>query len=325
MLEMISLLNGKWHGLSYSVATNIREISMNPMYNENMIQKNTLYVVATPIGNLRDISLRALDVLMAVDVVAAEDTRNTRHLLAHYSITKKMIALHQHNERTAAEKIVDLLATGKSVAFVTDVGTPGVSDPGAILVNLVRKKNYSVVPIPGANAALCALSAAGIATTHFLFYGFLPARTGMRRRKLEELRSSPYTLVFYEAPHRILKCVADLAEVLEANRQLTIARELTKMFETIHTCALGDALSWLNSDANQQKGEFVLLLSGAETLKKTGINDQAQHTLKLLLEELPLKQAVKLASEITGENKNQLYVMALSLKEDRKHKKALPK
>jgi 16S rRNA (cytidine1402-2'-O)-methyltransferase len=309
---------GNGYGLPYSVATDTREISMNPMYKENMIQKNTLYVVATPIGNLRDISLRALDVLMAVDIVAAEDTRNTSHLLAHYSITKKMVALHQHNERTAAAKIADLLAAGKSVAFVTDVGTPGISDPGAILVNLVKKKNYSVVPIPGANAALCALSASGIATTHFLFYGFLPARTGMRRRKLEELRLLPYTLVFYEAPHRILKCVADLSDVLEANRQLTIARELTKLFETIHTCALGDALTWLNTDANQQKGEFVLLLSGAETPDKIGISDQAQHTLKSLLEELPLKQAVKLASEITGENKNQLYAMALSLKEGRK-------
>ncbi len=309
---------GNVYGLSCSAAIDTREISMNLIYNENMIQKNTLYVVATPIGNLRDISLRALDVLMEVDVVAAEDTRNTRRLLAHHSITKKMMALHQHNERTAAGKIVNLLAAGKSVAFVTDVGTPGISDPGTILVNLVRKKKYNVVPIPGANAALCALSAAGIDTTHFLFYGFLPARTGMRRRKLEGLRSLPYTLVFYEAPHRILECVADLSKVLEANRQLTIARELTKLFETIHTCALGDALTWLNIDANQQKGEFVLLLSGAETPHKIGISDQAQNTLKLLLKELPLKQAVKLASEITGENKNQLYVMALSLKEKRK-------
>ncbi len=306
------------YGLSYSPAMSTSESSMHSIYYENMIQKNTLYVVATPIGNLRDISLRALDVLMTVDVVAAEDTRNTRHLLAHHSITKKMMALHQHNERTAARKIVNLLAAGKSVAFVTDAGTPGVSDPGEILVDLVRKQNYSVIPIPGANAALCALSAAGIAATHFLFYGFLPARTGGRRRKLEELRSLPYTLIFYEAPHRILECVADLSEVLGANRQLTIARELTKMFETIHTCSLGDALAWLNSDTNQQKGEFVLLLSGAETLDKIGISDQAQHTLKLLLEELPLKQAVKLAAEIIGKNKNQLYEIALLLKEERK-------
>jgi len=280
-----------------------------------MIQKSTLYVVATPIGNLRDISLRALDVLMAVDVIAAEDTRNSRNLLVHHSITKKMIALHQHNERVASKKVLDLLEAGKSVAYITDVGTPGISDPGAILVNLARK-NYRVVPVPGANAALCALSAAGISTTHFLFYGFLPTSKSTRRRKLEELKSLPYVLVFYEAPHRILECIIDLSEILETNRQLTIGRELTKLFETIHTCALGDALTWLNTDTNQQKGEFVLIVSGAEAPDKTRISDQARHTLKLLLKELPLKQAVKLTSDITYENKNQLYKMALSLKED---------
>jgi 16S rRNA (cytidine1402-2'-O)-methyltransferase len=280
-----------------------------------MIHKSTLYVVATPIGNLRDISLRALDILMAVDVIAAEDTRNSRNLLAHHSITKKMMALHQHNERTASKKIIDLLEAGKSVAYITDVGTPGISDPGAILVNLVRK-NYRVVPVPGANAALCALSAAGISTAHFLFYGFLPASKSTRRRKLEELKLLPYVLIFYEAPHRILECIVDLSEILEKNRQLTIGRELTKLFETIHTCTLGDALTWLNKDANQQKGEFVLIISGAEALDKTRISDQAKHTLKLLLKELPLKQAVKLTSDITLENKNQLYKMALSLKQD---------
>ncbi len=280
-----------------------------------MISKSTLYVVATPIGNLRDISLRALDVLMAVDVVAAEDTRNSKNLLAHHSITKRMIALHQHNERVASKKILDLLEAGKSVAYITDVGTPGISDPGSILVNLVRK-NYRVVPIPGANAALCALSAAGISTAHFIFYGFLPASRGTRRRKLEELKSLPYTLVFYEAPHRILECILDLSEILEANRKLTISRELTKLFETIHTCALGDALTWLNTDTNQQKGEFVLIVSGASPPDKTKISSQAQHTLKLLLKELPLKQAVKLTSDITYQNKNQLYKLALSLKEE---------
>ena len=279
-----------------------------------MILKSTLYVVATPIGNLRDISLRALDVLMAVDVIAAEDTRNSKNLLAHHSITKKMIALHQHNERVASKKILDLLKAGKSVAYITDVGTPGISDPGSILVNLVRE-NYRVVPIPGANAALCALSAAGISTTHFLFYGFLPSSKSTRRNRLEELRPLPYTLVFYEAPHRILECIKDLSEVLEATRQLTIGRELTKLFETIHTCALRDALTWLNTDTNQQKGEFVLIVSGAEAPDKTKISSQAQHTLKLLLKELPLKQAVKLTSDITCENKKQLYKMALSLKE----------
>jgi 16S rRNA (cytidine1402-2'-O)-methyltransferase len=252
---------------------------------------------------------------MAVDVIAAEDTRNSRNLLVHHSITKKMIALHQHNERVASKKVLDLLEAGRSVAYITDVGTPGISDPGAILVNLARKK-YSVVPIPGANAALCALSAAGISTAHFLFYGFLPASKSTRRRKLEEIKSSPYVLVFYEAPHRILGCIEDLSEVLGADREITIGRELTKLFETIHTFALGDALAWLNADTNQQRGEFVLIVSGAEVPDKSRISNQAEHTLKLLLKELPLKQAVNLASDITKENKNQLYKIALLLKED---------
>lgn len=281
-----------------------------------MSPKSTLYVVATPIGNLRDISLRALDVLAAVDVIAAEDTRTTGHLLAHHSIAGKMMALHQHNERAAAEKIIGLLAAGKSVALVTDAGTPGISDPGAIVVQLVRGQGYPVVPIPGANAAVSALSAAGIAAPHFLFYGFLPVKTGARKRELESLKSQPHTLtlVFYEAPHRILECVADLVAVLGDERQITIARELTKMFETIHTCALGDALAWLQADANQQKGEFVLLVSGAEVQNEMEINDQARRTLNLLLADLPLKQAVKLAAEITGENKKTLYALALALK-----------
>tara|TARA_B100000686_G_scaffold211941_1_gene218853 strand:- start:9543 stop:10394 length:852 start_codon:yes stop_codon:yes gene_type:complete len=281
-----------------------------------MIQKSTLYVVATPIGNLRDISLRALDVLLAVDIIAAEDTRTSRKLLVHHSITKKIIALHQHNERIAAKKILGLLGEGKSVAYITDVGTPGISDPGAILVNLVRN-NYRVVPIPGANAALCALSAAGISIPNFLFCGFLPASKSARRKKMEELKSLPYVLVFYEAPHRILECIVDLSDILGVNRQLTIGRELTKLFETIHNCTLGDALTWFNSDTNQQRGEFVLIVSGAKTPDKSIISSHAQHTLKLLLKNLPLKQAVKITSEITSENKNQLYKMALLLKNDK--------
>jgi 16S rRNA (cytidine1402-2'-O)-methyltransferase len=282
---------------------------------------STLYIVATPIGNLRDISLRALDILAAVDVIAAEDTRTTAHLLTHHSITKKMLALHQHNERATAKKIVNLLAQGNSVALVTDAGTPGISDPGVILVNTVRDHGYKVVPIPGANAAVCALSAAGIAAPHFLFYGFLPASAGPRRRELEGLKSQPYTLVFYETPHRILECVAALAEVLGTHRQLVIARELTKLFETIHICTLDNALAWLQADTNRQKGEFVLLLSGAEVQKEEGLSDQTQYTLKLLLQELPLKQAVRLATDITGESRNMLYAQALALKKEANEKK----
>ena len=281
------------------------------------LSESILYVVATPIGNLRDISLRALDVLATVDMIAAEDTRTTGYLLTHYSITRKMLVLHQHNERVAAAKILALLAAGKSVALVTDAGTPGISDPGAILINMVKEQNYKVVPVPGPSAVLCALSAAGIDAFHFLFYGFLSAKAGMRRRELEKLKLLPYTLVFYEAPHRILECVSNLAEVLGSHRQLTIARELTKLFETIYTCALGDALKWLQTDPNQQKGEFVLLVSGAEIQHVTEIDEQTKDVLELLLEELSLKQAVKLATKITGKNKKLLYGMALLLKAEK--------
>lgn len=282
-----------------------------------MLAKSTLYVVATPIGNLRDISLRALEILASVNVIAAEHTQTARHLLAAHSITAKLIALHQHNEAGMAEKIVALLAADKTVALVTDAGTPGISDPGAILVDQVRAQGYQVIPVPGANAAICALSAAGITHAHFLFYGFLPNKTVARKRELTALKPQSCTLIFYEAPHRILDCVADMIEVFGMQRQITIARELTKVYETIHTCVLGDALVWLRTDINQQKGEFVLLLAGAEAEDKGVVSEQAQRTLKLLLADLPLKQAVKLATEITRENKNTLYKLALALREDR--------
>ena len=284
-----------------------------------MLAKSALYVVATPIGNLRDISLRALDVLASVDVVAAEHVNTAKHLLAPHSIATKIITLHQHNEAAVTEKIIALLAAKKTVALVTDAGTPGISDPGAILVSQVRIHGYQVIPIPGANAAICALSAAGITNPHFLFYGFLPNKMAGRKRELEALKSLSYTLIFYEAPHRILECVADLIEVFGIQRQITIARELTKVFETFHVCKLGDALAWLLADSNQQKGEFVLLLSGADVVSKSEISDRGQRILKLLLEDLPLKQAVKLATQITGENKNSLYKLALFLKSDKEY------
>lgn len=282
-----------------------------------MLAKSALYVVATPIGNLRDISLRAMDVLASADMVAAEHANITRHLLTSHSIAAKIIALHQHNEVAVSDKIIALLAEKKTVALVTDAGTPGISDPGAILVNQVRRHGYQVIPIPGANAAICALSAAGITNPHFLFYGFLPSKPAGRKRALDALKSLPCTLIFYEAPHRILECVSDLAEVFGTQREITFARELTKVFETFHVCKLEDALNWLQTDSNQQKGEFVLLLSGAAAVSKSEISHESQRTLRLLLGELPLKQAVKLASEITGENRNKLYKLALSLKTDK--------
>ena len=284
------------------------------MHNEHPEKLETaLYVVATPIGNLRDITLRALDVLAGVDAIAAEDTRNTAHLLAHHGIgKKKLMAAHQHNERGAAEKIIALLQAGQSVAFVSDAGTPAVSDPGALLVRAVREAGLRVIPIPGASAAITALSAAGMKELHFLFYGFLPNKSAARRTVLQALNSHPYTLVFYEAPHRIVECVADLCAVLGGERQIVLAREITKLFETIHACALSEAAVWLQSDSNQQRGEFVVLVSGAEP--QPGLSAEALATLSTLLDELQLKQAVQLATKITGANRNELYQHALQVK-----------
>lgn len=272
-----------------------------------------LYVVATPIGNLSDITLRALEVLGAADTVAAEDTRNTRHLLQHHGVgDARLLALHQHNERGAAEKVIALLQQGQNVALVTDAGTPAVSDPGAVLVEAVREAGFRVIPVPGASAAVAALSASGLATPHFLFYGFLPNKSAARRTALQVLAEHPYTLVFYEAPHRILDCVEDLHAVFGDEREIVFARELTKLFESIHRCKLGEAMDWLNSDPNNQRGEFVLLVSGAQ--KQAGLDAEAERILKLLLKDLPLKQAVQLAAEITGVARNDLYQHALSLK-----------
>lgn len=281
------------------------------MHNEHPQKlEAALYVVATPIGNLRDITLRSLEVLASADVIAAEDKRNTAHLLTHHQISaNRLMAVHQHNERGAAEKIIALLQAGQSVAFVSDAGTPAVSDPGALLVQAVRSAGLRVIPIPGANAAIAALSAAGLADPHFLFYGFLPNKSAARRTALQALSSHPCTLVFYEAPHRIVECVSDLCVVLGGERQIVLAREITKLFETIHACALQDAEKWLLSDSDQQRGEFVVLVSGAPP--QTGLPVETLKTLSLLLEELPLKQAVQLAAKISGANRNELYQHAL--------------
>lgn len=276
----------------------------------------TLYVVATPIGNLADISLRALEVLKSVDAIAAEDTRVTRRLLAHYGIDKRLIPVHEHNERRAAAQVLALLAAGQSLALACDAGTPGISDPGALLVAAVRSAGFTVTPVPGANAAVAALSAAGIATPHFLFYGFLPERAAARRRALAALATLPFTLIFYEAPHRITESVADLRAALGDGRRIVIAREMTKLFETLHECPLAEAQSWLEADANRRKGEFVLILQGADGAAEAD-GPSAQRSLAVLLEALPLKQAVELAAKITGGKRNELYKLALELKKGR--------
>jgi 16S rRNA (cytidine1402-2'-O)-methyltransferase len=276
----------------------------------------TLYVVATPIGNLGDMTIRGIETLKMVDAIAAEDTRHTSGLLSHFGISKKLIAVHEHNEHQSAEKLLTQLQAGENIALVTDAGTPGISDPGAVVVGLVRKAGVKVVPIPGASAVIAALSASGITQNGFHFYGFLPASGAARRKVLESLKSQTVTLVFYEAPHRIVECVEDLANVLGGERRLTFARELTKTFETFYTCMAGEASAWLQADANQQRGEFVLLVEAAAVKEAEEIPEETVRVLKLLLADLPLKQAVKLATEITHEKKNVLYEFALKLKEN---------
>ena len=274
-----------------------------------------LYVVATPIGNLADISARALTVLAHADLVAAEDTRTTGHLLAHHGIAAKLVALHEHNEMQRAAELVARMQAGKTIALVSDAGTPGISDPGALLVARAIEAGITVCPIPGANAAIAALSAAGLAAPHFLFYGFLPVKSAARRTALEALRELPYSLVFYEAPHRVIECVAELAATLGGERDIVIARELTKLFEAIHRCRLEQAGAWLAADANRQRGEFVLIVSGAQAGAQEGLPAEAERVLRLLLAELPLKQSAALAAAITGARKNELYARALALRE----------
>jgi 16S rRNA (cytidine1402-2'-O)-methyltransferase len=276
--------------------------------------KSTLYVVATPIGNLGDITLRALEILKGVDAIAAEDTRHTSGLLSHFGISKKLIAVHEHNENQSAEKLLVQLNAGENIALVTDAGTPGISDPGAVVVDFVRKAGLKVVPIPGVSAVIAALSASGISQNGFLFHGFLPASGGARRKALETLKAQTVTLVFYEAPHRIIESVDDMANALGAERRITFAREITKTFETIYSCELAQAKAWLEADTNQQRGEFVLLVEAAETKAPEEFSEETIRVLKLLLADLPLKQAVKLAAEITNEKKNDMYELALALK-----------
>jgi 16S rRNA (cytidine1402-2'-O)-methyltransferase len=271
-----------------------------------------LYVVATPLGNLGDIGARALEVLRGVDAVACEDTRHTRRLLDHYGIRAETFSLHEHNEAAATARLLRLLHEGRTLALVSDAGTPAVSDPGARAVAAVRAAGFEVIPVPGPNAAVAALSASGLTDPHFLFYGFLPAKEAARRKALAALKALPCTLVFYEAPHRIEETVADLAAELEPQRTLVIARELTKLFESIVSLPLAEAPSWLAADENRRRGEFVLAVSAPPPVE--GVPVEAERVLELLLAELPLKQAVKLAAGISGISKNSLYDLALEKK-----------
>lgn len=273
----------------------------------------TLYVLATPIGNVTDITLRALQVLILADVVACEDTRKTGALLQRFGLAKQMVAAHQHNEREAAEKLIQRLRAGERVALVSDAGTPAVSDPGARIVDAVRAAGMQVVPVPGASAAVAALSASGLVNDRFYFVGFLPAKAKQREAELAALKGEPATLVFYEAPHRIIDCVESLAAAFEPTRQVVFARELTKLFEEIHRCQLNEALAWVKADANRERGEFVVLVEGAPPAGDAE-DLEAERILQILLSECSVKQAANLAAQITGKKKNALYERALQIK-----------
>jgi len=274
----------------------------------------TLYIVATPIGNLRDLSLHALDILKSVDLIAAEDTRTSQGLLDAHGIHARLIALHEHNEATVAARIVTDMRGGKSVAYISDAGTPGISDPGARLVDAARAGQVPIVPIPGASAVATAMSVSGL-DGPWLFVGFPPAKATARRKALDDLQSLPCALVFYEAPHRIEECVADLLACLGGERSLLIARELTKRFEQIHQCSLADAPAWLAADDNHRRGEFVLVVSAPANVESDDAHE-ARRVLEILLEEMPVKQAAQLAARITGGRKNTLYDLALKMRQE---------
>jgi 16S rRNA (cytidine1402-2'-O)-methyltransferase len=272
-----------------------------------------LYVVATPIGNLQDISSRAVQVLSSVSVIAAEDTRHSKKLLAHYGVGTRLVALHEHNEKHMAGKIIQQLEQGDDVALISDAGTPLISDPGYLLVRSAHAAGIDVVAVPGPAALTAALSIAGLPTDRFYFEGFLPAKQAARRVRLQALQSMPVTLVFYESSHRISESLADMADCLGDERTATVARELTKIHETARHGTLAELCEWVSSNANRQKGEFVVLVHGRQ-VETAVLDEQARHTLQVLLEELPLKRAAALAAKITGISKNTLYDCGLELK-----------
>ncbi|GKW25525.1 16S rRNA (cytidine(1402)-2'-O)-methyltransferase [Pectobacterium polonicum] len=270
------------------------------------ISASTLYIVPTPIGNLGDITQRALAVLASVDLIAAEDTRHTGLLLQHFAINARLFALHDHNEQQKADVLLAKLQSGQSIALVSDAGTPLINDPGYHLVRRCREAGVRVVPLPGACAAITALSASGLASDRFCYEGFLPAKTKGRKDKLRELEEETRTLIFYESTHRLLDSLQDISEVLGAERYVVLAREITKTWESIHGAPVGELLAWVKEDENRRKGEMVLIVEGHQ-VDDSALSSEALRTLALLRAELPLKKAAALAAEIHGVKKNALY------------------
>ncbi|MBK8508021.1 MAG: 16S rRNA (cytidine(1402)-2'-O)-methyltransferase [Candidatus Competibacteraceae bacterium] len=278
------------------------------------VESGALYVVATPIGNLEDITLRALRILREADCIAAEDTRHTGQLLRHFEIDKPLLSLHEHNERHRIEQIASLLAQGKNVALVSDAGTPLISDPGFPLVRELRRRALPVIPVPGPSSLLAALAVAGMPTDRFVFEGFLPAKTGARRARLRALAPDARTLVFFEASHRIADALSDMAAEFGGERPAAVARELTKRFEEVHCATLAELGAWLVADSHRGKGEFVIVAHGAPAAVET---DTPENRLLLgaLLSELPLSRAVVVATQVTGLRKRALYELALAMGE----------
>ncbi|ORU89911.1 MAG: rRNA (cytidine-2'-O-)-methyltransferase [Cycloclasticus sp. symbiont of Poecilosclerida sp. M] len=277
--------------------------------------KGTLYIVATPIGHLGDISLRAIEVLKQVDLIAAEDTRNSKVLLSHYTIVTPMTAYHEHNESNKAKQLLDKLEQGESIALISDAGTPLINDPGFTLVEQARALAINVVPIPGACAIIAALSCTGLATAKFSFEGFLPRTSGARKAIFELYVSQSNTLVFYESSHRILSCLEDIADVYEPSRKMAIARELTKTYETVVSKTVEEVLQVVQSDKNMQRGEFVVLIEGLDRKKsqEEALSDETLELITVLLTECSVKTAVKLALQISGASKKDIYKAALEL------------
>ncbi|CPR14792.1 16S rRNA (cytidine(1402)-2'-O)-methyltransferase [Brenneria goodwinii] len=278
------------------------------------ISASTLYIVPTPIGNLGDITQRALAVLQSVDLIAAEDTRHTGLLLQHFAINARLFALHDHNEQQKADSVLAKLQEGQSIALVSDAGTPLINDPGYHLVRRCREAGIRVVPLPGACAAIAALSAAGLPSDRFCYEGFLPAKTKARKDTLRELQEEARTLIFYESTHRLLDSLQDMADVLGPQRYVVLAREITKTWESIYGAPVGELLAWVREDENRRKGEMVLIVEGHKA-DAEALPAEALRTMSLLQKELPLKKAAALAAEIHGVKKNALYKYALDQQE----------
>ena len=274
-----------------------------------------LYIVATPIGNLDDISGRATQVLRTVDRILVEDTRHSRRLLDHLGITRPMLSVHEHNEQEILPRLLGLLADGESLALVSDAGTPLINDPGYPIVHACREAGIEVVPVPGPSALIAALSVSGLPSDRFCFYGFLPRRQEARRALLETLGSNDATLIFYESPHRIAVALRDLVDCFGDDRRAVLARELTKIHETVISATLGELAERVGDDENQRKGEIVLLLAGAPEVVAT-VTPETDRLLRILLDEMPVKQAAQMAARITGVRKNRLYERALAISAD---------